>query len=304
MPARQPTCRTVASYMSRQAASLALVVATACSVPSKFPASDDDHDEGAGLDASAGADASNSIDAGPDAPVARIDTECQGEPGGPRVLVYTQAIGYVHPAIPSVQEALRAMCQSQGFSVVVSPDPLALRTRLGASDVLVLAMVSGTVFPPDVRPVVEDWIRAGGGVVGIHTATTIDTDWAFFKEQIGATLKTATPGMWEGRLDRLVQHPIVDGLPKRWKRTDEWFVFENRPELNAGMTMLLALDEWELSWDYPWEYRVGFHPLVWSHERAGGRIVQSAIGHDAASYSDPAYLGFLARSIRWAARRL
>lgn len=300
---------TLASNMSWQAALLALALGAACSVPPKVPATDDtdDPDDGSlvpdATTSGAGPDASL-VDAAPDAPVARIDAQCQGIAGQPRVLVYTRAVGYVHPALPAAQDALLAMCQSQGFSVVVSSDPIVLLTHLATSDVLVLAMVSGSVFPADVRPVLESWVRAGGGIVGIHTATTNDTDWAFYTEQIGAKFRGSTPGMWEGRLDRLARHPIVEGLPQNWKRTDEWFVFENRPEQNQGMTMLLALDEWSLDWSFPLEYRVGYHPIVWSHERAGGRIVQSAIGHTVESYVDPTYLGLVARSIQWAARRL
>jgi type 1 glutamine amidotransferase len=290
---------------------IALLALSACSVSPKVPAEEQGSDGGVPPSTVDAAPEPPMTDndaavAPPDAPVPMpvIEAHCEGGAGEPRLLVYTRTTGYVHPALAAAKDALLSMCQSQRFNVVVTSDPLALHTHLATTDVLVLAMVTGSVFPPDVRPEIESWVRSGGGIVGIHTATTVDADWAFFIEQIGAKFRAAPPGTWEGRLDRLSRHPILEGTPNNWKRTDEWFVFEDRPELAAGMTMLLGLDEWSLDWGYPFEYRVGYHPLVWAHERAGGRIVQSAIGHTVESYSDPNYLGFLARCIRWAGREL
>jgi type 1 glutamine amidotransferase len=46
------------------------------------------------------------------------------------------------------------------------------------------------------------------------------------------------------------------------------------------------------------------HPMVWCHERLGGRVFYTGLGHDSAAYSDSAFMTHLTGAIRWAARQL
>jgi uncharacterized protein len=269
----------------------------ACSVPTKVVA--DAPVEDATLDV----DSDLEVDA---ARAAVIEAHCDGLAGEPRLLVYGHANGYMHPAIPDAKAALLLLCNEYGFTVTVTDDPLALDdARLAETDVLVLALTSGTAFEPAQRVSVENWVHAGGGIVGLHTATSHDQDWPFFTQIMGAKFKGHPPGVWRGRLDVVApSHPIVAPMAMHWTRIDEWYTFDARPELNAGMTMLLAIDESSLPNDYAPEFLVGYHPLVWAHELAGGRVVQSAIGHTPESYQDAAFMAFVVRTIRWAAHQL
>ena len=90
-------------------------------------------------------------------------------------------------------------------------------------------------------------------------------------------------------------HESTRHLPIDWKRTDEWCDF--RDDLDRDITVLIRIDETT--------YRGGRmgadHPLSWYHAYDGGRAWYTALGHTAASYSEPLFLDHLRGGITWAA---
>jgi type 1 glutamine amidotransferase len=43
------------------------------------------------------------------------------------------------------------------------------------------------------------------------------------------------------------------------------------------------------------------HPLVWSREQDGARVLIDTFGHDTRSFDSPSHRELLARSLRWVA---
>ena len=232
-----------------------------------------------------------------------IDGSCPGA-GGPRVLVFTAETLWMHPSTPVARDALLAMCTSAGFTVVASSDPAIFdRDRLAETDVVVFAVTSGNVLDDVGRAAFEPWVRAGGGVVGIHSTTATEYDWPFFVELIGAQFRTHPPVV----LPAIVtvedpSHPIVAGVDPRWARTDEWYSFHQRPE-QGHAHVLFALDETTVGDELTADQRIGFHALAWTDDHLGGRMFYTAMGHTPESYAEPAFVDVLAHAITWAADR-
>jgi type 1 glutamine amidotransferase len=44
------------------------------------------------------------------------------------------------------------------------------------------------------------------------------------------------------------------------------------------------------------------HPLVWCHERGGGRVFYTALGHAPEAYADPEFRAHLLGGLSWTAR--
>lgn len=245
---------------------------------------------------------------GPDAPNGRdlgvINGECTGQPGAPRVLVYTFESIWRHPSNFSAWVALLGMCGSLGFNVTSTNDPRALNaTRLAEFDVVVFALTSGPGMDELGHRDMEAWMRAGGGLVGLHSASATESDWRFYTDNIGARFAGHAPGLHAAQVQILPGHPITDGLASTFMHTDEWYFFQTRPEEVPGMEMLLALDESTLPADYPAELKQGYHPIGWASEQFGGRVFYTAIGHSEQSFSDSTILSIIGRSIEWAAHR-
>lgn len=233
-----------------------------------------------------------------------LNGECTGQPAAPRVLIYTYESIWRHFSNYYAYVSLLNMCGTHGFNVTSTNDPRALNaTRLAEFDVVVFAITSGPGMDEPGQRDMEAWVRAGGGIVGLHSASATEPDWQFYTDSIGAKFAGHGPGLHLAQVQILPGHPITEGLPATFMHTDEWYFFQSRPEEVAGMQMLLALDESTLPADYPAELRQGYHPIGWASERFGGRVFYTAIGHSEQSFSDPTILSLIGRSIEWAAHR-
>ncbi|MBA3454805.1 MAG: ThuA domain-containing protein [Deltaproteobacteria bacterium] len=234
------------------------------------------------------------------ADVPDIDAACTGT-DGPSVIVFTAENLWQHTGNPAARDAILGMCATHGFSVIATHDRDIFESeRLATTDVVVFAATSGNVLDELSRAHLEAWMRAGGGLVGLHTADFTENAWDYYSNAIGATLEAHAPGVWSVDITIETSHPIVAHLPARWAQTDEIHVFAERPELTP-VTILLAADESTLAADYPEELRVGYHPIAWAHELYGGRVFFSCLGHAADSYEDPLHVEMIARAITWTA---
>ncbi|MEZ4400161.1 MAG: ThuA domain-containing protein [Kofleriaceae bacterium] len=239
--------------------------------------------------------------AAPPPRAAAIDAACVGTADAPRVLVFSRETLWMHPSTPVAQAALIAMCGTHGFSVTASRDPAVFdATRLAEVDVVVFAVTSGNVLDPRGREAFEAWVRAGGGVVGIHSASATEYDWPFFVDLIGAQFRTHPAELIEANVtNEAPSSPITAGLPSVWPRTDEWYVFHTRPE-ESRLQIVLALDESSALPPVPADLQVGYHPIAWTNEKQGGRMFYTAMGHTPESYAEPSFLDLIANAIVWA----
>jgi uncharacterized protein len=246
----------------------------------------------------------------PDAPASdarpegQLDGLCEGEPGTPRVLVFARENLWRHESNYDARLAIYDMCETRGFTVETTNDPLAINaTRLAHTDVVVFSLTSGDVMDALGRADFEAWMRAGGGLIGIHSASATEWRWPFYVGAIGAQFGGHNPGMQPAMVDVVAPaHPITESMT-RFAWTDEWYFFQSRPEEVEGLDVVLALDEDTLPADYPDEYKVGYHPIAWAREKDGGRMFYTALGHNPAAFRRPELVALLGRAIEWAARR-
>ena len=232
-----------------------------------------------------------------------IDGVCTGEPGKPRVLVYTYENEWRHLSNLYARGAILGMCATRAFNVSSTNDVFAINAhQLAQTDVLVFAVTSGMGLDDAAKADLEAWVRAGGGIVGIHSATSTEFTWPFYVDNIGPQFLTHAGGLLLGTVDiEPVSHPITAGLAP-FHLTDEWYVFQSRPEDQPGLTPLLSLDETSVA-GYPPDLAQGHHVIAWTTERFGGRVFYIAAGHNTDTYSDPTFLEIIGRAIEWTARQ-
>lgn len=223
-----------------------------------------------------------------------------GMPAAPSLLVFSRTAGFVHDSIPSGLTALANMADDRGWSFFATEDPNTFSdSGLAPYDVIVFLSTSGDVFDAQQQAAFERFIRAGGGWVGIHAASTTEYDWPFFGGLVGAFFDVH-PDVQQAvvRVENAT-HPATMNLPSEWRRTDEWYSFRTNPRPNV--TVLLTVDE--TTYD-PGDTAMGAdHPIAWFHTYEGARSFYTSLGHTLESYSDPVFLGHLAGGIEWAIGR-
>ena len=221
-----------------------------------------------------------------------------GSPTVPSVLVYSWTTGYRHDSIPAGLTVLTFIANERGWTLSASEDATIFSdSGLQPFNVIVFLSTTGEVLDAAQQAAFERFIRAGGGFVGIHSASDTEYDWPFYGGLVGAYFREH-PAIQEAviRVEDAT-HPATKGIPSEWRRTDEWYAFRENPRPNV--TVLLTLDETTYA---PGTATMGAdHPVAWYHEYEGGRAFYTALGHTSETYAEPAFLGHLAGAIEWAA---
>ena len=223
------------------------------------------------------------------------------------MVVYTRQTAWMHPSNAVAAQALADLGAENGWTVAVSDDPAYFReATLRGVDVVVFSVTSGDVLDDESRLNLGYFLQHGGGFVGIHSPSYTEFDWPFYVEKVVPVTFLTHPfpnNVLAGQLTvEDSTHPIVAELPNPWPHTDEFYVFNERPENIPGLHLLLALDEDHVV-DYPDVDRVGYHPNTFSYELDGSRTFYTALGHTPESYAEPAFMGMIQRAIEWTANR-
>ena len=213
-----------------------------------------------------------------------------------RILLFTKTIGFTHGSIPFAVSAIRTAAEQNGFTVDDSNDAsLFNSTDLANYDAVVFVMTTGNILNDTQQLAFEEFIRAGNGFVGIHSATDTEYDWPWYGNLVGAYFSNH-PAIQQATINiEDPGHPSMQGLDNPWVRTDEWYNFEDNPRANVNV--LATIDEST----YTGGNMGDDHPVIWYHEYDGGRSWYSAGGHTVDSYNDEQFVGHLLGGIIYAA---
>jgi len=220
-----------------------------------------------------------------------------------KILVYTKnGVGFVHDNIENSILAFKAMSQQYGFAVDATDDPSVFTDEnLKQYDVLVFSNTNNDVFDTDAQRVaLMRYIQAGGGFVGIHSASGTERNWKWFKQLLGATF------YWHDKFQPFTVnildagHPSVKHLPRRWIREkgDEFYYLK---QLSVNLHVVAVNDATTLQGED--ERRLDtfgdVFPSVWCHEFDGGRSWYTSLGHDKGDYMDEAFRKHILGGIEW-----
>lgn len=219
-----------------------------------------------------------------------------------RILVFSKTEGFRHDCIPTALESLKILCADNGILMDATEDAEMFKDEnLRRYNAVVFLNTTGDVLNPTQEADFERYIQAGGGFVGIHSATDTEYGWTWFGGLVGAYFN-GHPSQQDATLfvkDR--SHPATKHLDNTWTRWDEWYNFK---DLNPKVNVLLSIDETS----YQGGNMCGpnqqgddkCHPMSWYHEYDGGRAFYTALGHTKESYAEQAFLRHLLGGIQYA----
>src|SRR4051794_38739325 len=215
----------------------------------------------------------------------------------PRVLVFSKTAGYRHSSIPNGIAAVRKIGQENGFAVDATEDATAFTAKnLARYRAVVFMSTTGDVLDPTQQDNIERYIQAGGGWVGVHSATDTEYDWPWYGRMAGAwfnghpnnpNVRTATYRV----LDK--NHVSTAGFPDTFVHEDEFYNFKS---IDPTIHTLIEIDEKS----YEGGTNGDHHPMTWYHDFDGGRAWYTNLGHTEATYSDPLFLRHLAGGLKYA----
>lgn len=152
-------------------------------------------------------------------------------------------------------------------------------------------------LPAAARAAIAGHVSAGGGLLGLHTASICFDDWPEWRDVLGGAWRWGRSwhpelGPVQARLDR--QHFLTRGLPDFGLRDEVYTDLELAPGVEiAGWT------ETPPGAERP----TGAQPALWTRRYGRGRVAYDSLGHDAVALGHPVHRRVLQRAALWACGR-
>jgi uncharacterized protein len=224
---------------------------------------------------------------------------------GYKILVYSHTAGPRHanlgpPLAPGLnppltsanvaQNALITMGKNNGFGVDWTEDvtQLATPSQLFHYNAVVFLSTSRDTLDDAAQTSLRQYIRGGGGFVGIHNAFGTEYNWPWYEGLLG-NANFYDHGPLQAGTAQTVDRKDVStaGLPGTWGFTDEWYNLIPFPD---NVRFLATVNESSLargvtgSMGHPGHG--SFHPVAWCQYYDGGRSWVTTLGHDSRAYTD------------------
>jgi type 1 glutamine amidotransferase len=226
-------------------------------------------------------------------------------------LLFTKTNSFRHrEGIEAGVRVVEILAKSNEWSVFHTENSAVFNTDdLARFDVVMSLNTSGDILSDAQQLVFQQWLQAGGGWVGVHSAGDgSHKDWPWYVGNlIGAdfTAHILGPQFQTAEvINEMPQHPVMRLSPQRWLHEEEWYSWEESPR-GKGFTILARIDENSYSpvqkaFGREVDLRMGDHPVVWARCVGRGRAVYSAMGHGAAAYASAEYQQLLGAAMAWA----
>jgi len=211
-----------------------------------------------------------------------------------RILVFSKTAGFHHSAIPVGIATIQKMGLTNKFEVDTTVDAKNFTPKnLKKYAAVVFLNTTGDVLNDEQQTAFEQYIKNGGGYVGVHAATDTEYQWAWYGKLAGAYFINH-PQQQMATLNVVNRNTIATKhLPETWSRKDEWYNFK---DISKDIKVLIAIDESS----YKGGKNQPVHPMAWYHDFDGGRSFYTGLGHVEESYTDPLFLQHLLGGIQYA----
>ena len=247
-----------------------------------------------------------------------------------KVLVYGISFGPHRFSIRTAQQVFKLLGEKSGAYEAVISDDLANfeADKLKQFDAVIFANATGEVFcrPADKEQFnalsadekgkqeanatrlaknLDDYVRGGGGFMGIHSATDSLKSQKSYTDMIGAVFSQHPWGPNETAVIRVEgpDNALAKGVFEKaqFKFHDE--IYEFREPLDRKQShVILSLDLAKSDKPNRALRRTdGDYPIAWTRSYGAGRVFYCSLGHAMTTFSDPAILKFWFRGIQFAA---
>ena len=135
------------------------------------------------------------------------------------------------------------------------------------------------------KTALRQYMRAGGGFVGIHNAFGTEYNWPWYEGLLGNANYYDHGANQNGDVVIVAKSDSsTNGLPQRWGFKDEWY---NLVPFPTNVKFLANVDENTLATKRTTHPGHGnFHPVAWCQYYDGGRSWVTTLGHDGQAFTD------------------
>jgi hypothetical protein len=244
------------------------------------------------------------------------------------ILVFSATAGFRHKSIPTGKQALTEMGESTGaYKTVISDDPANFEPEvLKTFDAVVLLSPTQDFFMPNGKQrknfsetewdalqqrhdrLVDnlvDYVEAGGGLVGIHSATDACYQHQAYGETIGGYFD-GHPWNAGAMVTIVVEDPEhelnkpVFGDTRDFSFKEEIYQFRPEPYSREHLRILLQLDPERSDPGKNTKRADNDYPVAWVQTVGEGRVFYSSLGHNHHIFTNPMILKHFLAGIQFA----
>lgn len=221
-------------------------------------------------------------------------------PAAKRLLYLTHTAGYRHDVVPLSKEIVPQLGRASGlFEATVTEDVSLLSAEGLRPFDAVLCFTTGELPVSDgQKQALLDFVAAGGGFAGVHSATDTFYKWPAYGELIGGYFNDHP---WHQEVTIRVEdraHPAARHLGSSFRMYDEIYQFKDWSR--DRVHVLLSLDVSSVDLTRPNVHRTDKDfALAWTREHGQGRVFYTALGHEPEVWRDERFQQHLIGGLRW-----
>jgi type 1 glutamine amidotransferase len=221
-----------------------------------------------------------------------------------RVLYLTLSAGYHHDVLPLSRDIVIQLGERSGvFAVSATEDVSVFTPENLRRYAAVMFYTTGELPMSDAqKAALLEFVRAGRGFVGIHSATDTFYLWPDYLDLIGGYFNQHP---WHQRVTIEVadrSSKLVAFLGTSFTMDDEIYQIGDFDYRRSHVLLRLDPASVDLGAEGVQRRFYGW-PLAWTRAYGKGRVFYSALGHEEAVWRDPRYQELLLNGLLWTMRR-
>lgn len=227
------------------------------------------------------------------------------------VLLFSKSTGYRHnESIEMGKNVFAGLRKKNNWFVYSTEEGGVFNTeQLAKFDVVIFNNCTGRLLSDDQQKALENYVEQGGSWMGIHGAGDNSHHWDWYEKNLVGAKFSHHPiedHLQQANviLNTIPDSLLVQGLPKSWTNTDEWYVFYDNPRTN-GFHILYSIDGEKINPDgnilFVKDKNFGMgkdHPVAWYGTTGKGSAFYTSMGHDTTVWKQPAFVQMLENAVR------
>lgn len=237
-----------------------------------------------------------------------------------KILLYSQSFGFRHSCVTRpltgelshVEKVVKEIGTRAGYEIFVSQDfrDLDNEGSFRRFDAIIFYTTGNPLIH---RDGLHKWLRDGGALIGVHSATdSFQSDhgyapgWPDYVRFMGGAF-AGHGGNNEPVVMRIEDsdHPATRVLEGEWTIADEIYQFRDGSFSRDNVHMLLSVDTARMT-----EQALAHHnfkkgedyPIAWTNTEGDGRVFYTSLGHREDVWTNPKFQKHLLGGIAWALR--
>lgn len=218
-----------------------------------------------------------------------------------KLLYMTLSAGFHHDVVPFSTEVVKQIGEKSGaFDTTVTENVGDFTAQNLKQYDAVMFYTTGELPMTDAeKRAFKDFVHAGHGFVGVHSATDTFYQWEDYLKLVGAYFNDHP---WHEQVTVQVadpSSPLVSFLGKSFQVNDE--IYQMSDFQADTSEVLLRLDPSSVNLKNP-RVRPRFYgwPLAWTRHDGKGRVFYTALGHEKAVWESDWFQQLLLNGIKWA----